>query len=225
MKLKDIEKSLKNEQGQIGVPDVLARAKKAPINRLLEGQTPLKAFNKSFASRLLWCATLLLVSVILCVAVYALLPKKSGTVCYGYVSIRIENADCIERYGLVVKDDASIALVVKENGNESDLPKIVAVASEDINYAIKEFYTAKQGDKVSICVFFDKTEYTRALVESVSVALDSCLLEIGVQNGVSVKNADNNAKVELVEFIGGGVGSTQSIGEIVDAYYVKFMGA
>ena len=54
MKLKDIEKGLKSEQNSQQVPDVLQRAKKAPINRLLDGQTPLKAFDKQTAVRLLW---------------------------------------------------------------------------------------------------------------------------------------------------------------------------
>ena len=44
MKLKDIEKSLKKEHDGAKVPDVMRRAQKAPINRLLDGQRPLKAY-------------------------------------------------------------------------------------------------------------------------------------------------------------------------------------
>lgn len=53
MKLKDIEKNLKKEQDCKSVPDVYARASKAPLNKLLTGETPARAFQKQVVMNLL----------------------------------------------------------------------------------------------------------------------------------------------------------------------------
>lgn len=53
MKLRDIEKKLRREQESKTVPEVYARASKAPLNKLLSGETPARAFQKQLVMRLL----------------------------------------------------------------------------------------------------------------------------------------------------------------------------
>lgn len=218
MKLKDIEKRLKNEQGKMGVPDVLARAKRAPINRLLDGQAPLRAFNKPLATRLLWCAMLLLIAIVLCMAVYLIMPKASPTVEYGYASLVIDRDGEQSRYGLVIKDDTSVVLVVNESAGEH----VVSTSAKELNSAIKELYDAKSTDKVELCVFFDSAAASNEVGSALVYALDSCLAGAGSTAKTVVVKAEGERKQQWAMLIGGTASSSDSVAELVDLYLEKY---
>ena len=78
MKIRDIKNNLKNEHDEKSVPDVFSRAKKAPINRLLTGEEPLRAFDKTTAVRLLWIALALL---LVCALAFSALAFACSSVC------------------------------------------------------------------------------------------------------------------------------------------------
>lgn len=76
MKLSDIEQNIKKEGGEIKVPDVLNKVKRAPINKLLSDKTPAQAFKKRTATLIL-ILTLLILAV-LSISLFAMLNKPAS---------------------------------------------------------------------------------------------------------------------------------------------------
>lgn len=213
MKLKDIEKGLKSEQNSQQVPDVLQRAKKAPINRLLDGQTPLKAFDKQTAVRLLWCAMLLLVTAVFAIGAIALIPKgEREQVELCYVNIRIESEGEITTYGMVVEDCETVAVFVLEKQNTEVVARDMQKKGEYIENAINDVYQAKSGDKVSICVLCDND----------AGVLSTLVTSVFEGKGIDVKStADTSqARADLKAFVGNA--DANDIDTLIDEYLAKF---
>lgn len=225
MKLKDIEKSLKNEQKQMGVPDVLARSKKAPINRLLDGQTPLRAFNKPLASRLLWCAMILLVTTILCFAVFMLLPQKSQGVNYGYMSVTIESGSDIDRYGIVADDDLQVAIVVHETLNGEENYWVVNIESNSLESAINELYIAKSIDKVRVCAYYSSNKSAQSAIDIAQNAFDELYEIEAAEDALTTSFGSEEDKAIWVESIGETASADMSASELAVAYLDKFLQA
>lgn len=225
MKLKDIEKSLKNEQKQMGVPDVLARSKKAPINRLLDGQTPLRAFNKPLASRLLWCAMILLVTTILCFAVFMLLPRKSQGVNYGYMSVTIESGSDIDRYGIVADDDLQVAIVVHETLNGEKNYWVVNIDSNSLENAINELYVAKSIDKVRVCAYYSSNKSAQSAIDIAQNAFDELYEVEDAEDILTTSFGSEEDKAIWVESIGEAASADMSVKELAVAYLDKFLQA
>lgn len=225
MKLKDIEKSLKNEQKQMGVPDVLARSKKAPINRLLDGQTPLRAFNKPLASRLLWCAMMLLVATILCLASFMLIPQKTQSVNYGYMSVTIQSGSDVDRYGIVTDDELRVAIVVHERSNEEKKQQVIGITSNSLESAINGLYTAKTPDKVQICVYYDSNKTAQSAIDVAKNVFDELFEGEDVQELFKTSFGSEEDKAIWIESIGGSVNTDMSANELAVAYLDKFLQA
>lgn len=225
MKLKDIEKSLKNEQKQMGVPDVLARSKKAPINRLLDGQTPLRAFNKPLASRLLWCAMILLVTTILCFAVFMLLPQKSQGVNYGYMSVTIESGSDIDRYGIVADDDLQVAIVVHEMLNGEKNYWVVNIESNSLENAINELYVAKSINKVRVCAYYSTNKSAQSAIDIAQNTFDELYEIEAAEDTLTTSFGSEEDKAIWVESIGETASADMSVNELAVAYLDKFLQA
>lgn len=225
MKLKDIEKSLKNEQKQMGVPDVLARSKKAPINRLLDGQTPLKAFNKPFASGLLWCAMILLVAIILCFAVYMLMPRNETSSTCGYMSVTIESGESTDRYGLVADEDLSVLIVVHESGDTQGLPSVVQISNNTLEFALTELYANKSANKVCVCAHYSSNTHAQNAVEVARDTFKNMFAKTDIEEMFEERIATEDDKSTLLEIVGSGVSEDMSVDEIVEVYLDKFMQA
>lgn len=213
MKLKDIEKGLKNEQNSQKVPDVLQRAKKAPINRLLDGQTPLKAFDKQTAVRLLWCVMLLLVTAVLAIGAIALMPKgEREQVELCYVNIRIESEGEITTYGMVVEDCETVAVFVLEKQNAEVVARDLQKKGDSVENAINDVYQAKSGDKVSICVLCDGD----------ASILSTLVASVFEGDGIDVKTTVNTsqARADLKAFVGNV--EANDIDTLIDEYLAKF---
>lgn len=223
MKLKDIEKSLKNEQKQMGVPDVLARSKKAPINRLLDGQTPLRAFNKPLASRLLWCALILLVTMIVCFAVYMLLPRQTQNVSYGYMSVTIETDGSVDRYGIVTDSDLNVEIVVHESEGDSKILQVVSVANNSLESAIKELYRAKSVDKVCVCAFYPSNTSTQNAVDIAKYIFDELYDVADKDESFEAKFLDAQDKAIWIDNAQDVLNANMSIDELAEAYLNKFL--
>ncbi len=153
MKLKDIEKSLKKEHDGAKVPDVMRRAQKAPINRLLDGQRPLKAFDKQTAVRVLWIVMALAVTALLCFGALGIMGNGGGDkVPCAYVRVSVENGGEITEYGIVIEGVQNVALFVLEKSGSTSPMKDLQKGGNSLQNAINDVYQCKSGDKVSICV-------------------------------------------------------------------------
>lgn len=153
MKLKDIEKSLKREHDGTQVPDVMKRAQKAPINKLLDGQRPLRAFDKQTAVRVLWIVMALAVTALLCFGALGIMGNGGGDkVSCAYVRVNVENGGEITEYGIVIDGVENVALFVLEKRNGVLIMQDENKSGYFVKNAINEVYQVKNGDKVSICV-------------------------------------------------------------------------
>ncbi len=212
MKIKDIEGKLKKEQNSQEIPDVLQRAKKAPINRLLDGQTPLKAFDKQTAVRLLWCAMLLLVTVVLAIGTIALIPSDSkDKVELAYVNVEVESGDENFTYGIVVENGKTVAALVLEEKNGVAVCQNLQKNGFLVENAIKDVYRANGGDKVVFCVIGgENAPYLSGIVK-----------DVFSQDGVSVDEQSNTA--ETLAKLKASVGETSNdLDKILNAYLEKY---
>ncbi len=218
MKIKDIKNNLKNEHEEKSVPDVFSRAKQAPINRLLTGEEPLHAFDKTTAIRLLWIALALLLVCALAFSALALMQDNKPAHTQSYVRLSVERGGEIIVYGFVISDETVTVCILERNGEDTPFSN-VGKQGEDVKNAITEVYQVKNGDKVQVCVIGD--------VNSASSKLASALV-LSVRN--SVRNGDdvdvsclvNDASVkgELISLLS--LGQDSDADEIAKAYFEKF---
>lgn len=210
MRLKDIEGQLKNEHNSQTVPDVLQRAKKAPINKLLDGQTPLKAFDKHTAVRLLWCVMLLLVTAVLATFAIAMIPdgaRDEVAVCY--VNVKVEsNGETIE-YGIVVENYETVSVFVKERQNQIVIAQNLQKRGYSLDSAILDVYEQKEGDRITICVLGKDVPAGFANV------VKDAFLPLDAKTSVN----DSTVIFELKDFLGS---DKTDVGSLIDEYVTKF---
>lgn len=139
MKLKDIESKIKAEQDSVKVPDMLSRVKKAPLNKLLSGETPAQAFKKELAVRLLVTATVLLIVAVFCFAAMLLFENGGEASPRCYISLRIQRGDATESYSVISSGDISSAVCIND-----------ATGERASFRAISALYALESTDKVSI---------------------------------------------------------------------------
>lgn len=218
MKIKDIKNNLKNEHEEKSVPDVFSRAKQAPINRLLTGEEPLHAFDKTAAIRLLWIALALLLVCALAFSALALMQDNKPAHTQSYVRLSVERGDEIIVYGFVISDETVTVCILERNGEDTPFSN-VGKQGEDVKNAITEVYQVKNGDKVQVCVIGD--------VNSASSKLASALVSSvrnSVRNGddvdVSCLVNDASVKGELISLLS--LGQDSDADEIAKAYFEKF---
>ncbi len=210
MRLKDIEGKLKSEHNSQTVPDVLQRAKKAPINRLLDGQTPLKAFDKHTAVRLLWCVMLLLVTAVLATFAIAMIPdgaKDEVAVCY--VNVKVESNGETVVYGIVVEKYETVSVFVEERQNQTVIAQNLQKRGYSLESAINDVYEQKEGDRITICV----------LGNNVSADFANAVKEMF--SPLAANTSVNNSAVlfELKDFLGS---DKSDVGALIDEYVTKF---
>ena len=135
MKIRDIKNNLKNEHDEKSVPDVFSRAKKAPINRLLTGEEPLRAFDKATAVRLLWIALALLLVCALAFSALALMQDNKPAPSQSYVRLSVESEGKTIVYGFVISDESVIVCTLERDGEDTPFSN-VGKQGENIKYAI-----------------------------------------------------------------------------------------
>lgn len=213
MRIKDIEKSLKKEHDSSSVPDVLKRAQKAPINRLLDGQRPLRAFDKNTAVRVLWTVLALALAALICLGTLGIMGDGDRAALYcNYLHVRVENGDESTEFGIVVGEDNGVVVCVKEKENGVFVGQNLNKGGYIIQNAIDDVYRPNTGDKVYVCAVGrgDLTELAQLVGEIIDDA-DNTVVVLS-QNDASVL-------ASLKE-------STQSdshdAGELVDAYLARY---
>lgn len=181
MKLKDIKKNLKSEQDANRVPDVYASAKKAPLNKLLEGETPARAFQKSLAIRLLITVLLLFAAVGICLG--ALWVASSDNTEMFEVRIVLVRESGNMSYLIYMKDSLDIAGVRIEmtDGEASSNAAVKPCAH------ISDFIQPKNDDKVSISVISadvnDAARIVNAVIRELEAAYGNLQFEVVSVNG------------------------------------------
>lgn len=213
MKLKDIEKSLKREHDGTQVPDVMKRAQKAPINKLLDGQRPLRAFDKQTAVRVLWIVMALAVTALLCFGAMGIMGSgEKETVSCSYVRVTIESAGEITEYGIVADGTENVALFVLEKRNGVTVMQNENKSGYSVKNAISEVYNAKQDDKVSICVTGKNT----------NSILEQDLKDAFSANGNEVEMLSANDSTVLSSLETYAQTSEKDIDAIINAYLEKY---
>lgn len=210
MRLKDIEGKLKSEHNSQTVPDVLQRAKKAPINKLLDGQTPLKAFDKHTAVRLLWCVMLLLVTAVLATFAIAMIPdgaKDEVVVCY--VNVKVESGGETVVYGIVVENYETVSVFVKEKQNQTVIAQNLQKRGYSLESAINDVYEQKEGDRITICV----------LGNEVSADFATVVKDMFSPLAANTSVNDSSVLFELKDFLGSDKTDVRSL---IDEYVTKF---
>ncbi len=193
MKLKDITEKLKKEHGDVRVPDVLERARKAPVNKLLTGETPVQAFRKSMAIRLLTMVLILLLAVAITLSAMWLTDEaRAAKGCYVRIEI-IRSVGGSERYAITAKGLIADGYFIEDVHNE------VAPKKLDIS-SISELYEAKSGDKVRIYVACDDQELRRQWGATATSELGA--LYMGEVSLDEIKSSDSSSvKFWLASYI------------------------
>lgn len=210
MRIKDIEGKLKSENNSQTVPDVLQRAKKAPINKLLDGQTPLKAFDKHTAVRLLWCVMLLLVTAVLATFAIAMIPDGANdevSVCY--VNVKTESNGETVVYGIVVENYETVSVFVKERQNQTVIAQNLQKRGYSLKSAINDVYKQKEGDRITICV----------LGKDVSADFANVVKDMFSPYAVNTSVNDSAVIFELKEFL---CSDKTDVRSLIDEYVTKF---
>lgn len=167
MNFKDIKKSLKEEHSSSAVPDVLSRAKKAPINKLLSGQTPLKAFDKALVVRVLWVAMLVLLVGVIAFFALAILPSSSQNTTLAYVKIEVQSEDETCVFGFITSGDNVLACVLEERDGAIIKDKLVPNKTS-VQSAIIDVYDYNLANKVLVSVICTNKDDARDLANSIA---------------------------------------------------------
>ncbi len=176
MKLKDIEKKLKNENSEVKVPDVCDRAQKAPINRLL---SPVRhVFEKKLAIKILGvCFILLIMAIFTGITMWALPNSESSAV---YLNVSYTKDGIIIQEGYVVRGEDIIFGCVESVDGQYEYTRLSIDTSDICQLMIERFEdSGVNGIDLSI-ISSDNSERDR-----VFKAVDSTLKSIG---GINVFN-------------------------------------
>ena len=193
MKIKDIEKNLKKESEKVVVPDVYARVKRAPINRLLSD--PVHAFQRKMVNRMLFIAFAIVIVTVLALSAIWLMPSKAGEEEYGYVRVSVGTQ---EAYGFVVNKAGTVRASITEKSEGSDvLTRNTAVVDKLISEAITELYLPKSSDEVVVSAQFDNYNTANAIAVQVVGAIDTK----GEPAHIETLICDLETKVGLVDYL------------------------
>ncbi len=220
MRVKDIEQRLKKEHEQSRVPDVLARAKQTPINRLKDGQLPLKAFNRRDTVLVLWLAMLLLIVIVFALGTVLLIPSANASVEYDYVRVRIASDGNEKTYGVVLADMSDVVLLVLEKENSSSVMTLCSVGEKDVKLSISAVYLPKSNDKISVIAFGDDSQASLS-ASVVADALRAIIAVDVVDASVSIKTSDAS-ELDSWRSVIDGATDTDSVDELIAKYLSAF---
>lgn len=198
MKIKDIKDQLRQEHDEVKVPDMLTRVKRAPLNKLLSGETPAQAFQKKLAVRLLVTATVLLLAAVVAFMAMLLSPQGSEASPYCCVFVKVEQEDSAAlEYALVLGGDGSAHLCLELSGEER----------QRMDYSsIYTLYTLKATDKASIATICSNHELASQHAQMLYGDLNSSYVALGASGRVTRTVNSNQAKEQLktlVQNLGG----------------------
>ena len=193
MKFKDIEKNLKKESEQVKVPDVYARVKRAPINRLLSD--PVHAFQRKMVMRMLFIAFAIVVVAVLGLSAIWLMPKTASEEEFGYVRLTVNDS---EIYGFVVNKEGVVSASITEMAGGADaFVKNSACIGKSVAEAVKDLYVASPEDRVVVSAHFDNYNTANMIAVQVVGAVETQ----GTSATVQTLICDVETKTKLVEYL------------------------
>ncbi len=219
MNVKDIKKSLKEEHSNKDVPDVLSRAKRAPINKLLMGQTPLRAFDKAHAVRLLWIVTAILLVAVPAVFAFIFLPFGKIAAIESYVRIEIEDEGGTDVIGIVF-GNGTVVTCLAEQWQSTPVEQNLNKDGESAESAIKDVYLPKNNDKVRVWVFCKDEEVAVDMAQSIKNIIEQCADGIA-DIDVSATANDKAMLATWAEYCG--CSGEESVDVIIDRYLLKVL--
>ncbi len=215
MRLKDIEKKLKREQESKTVPEVYARASRAPLNKLLSGETPARAFQKQLVIRLLVIVLALFLVAAIGLSAMWLAPSNGGSTpdCYACITVSGDGGEL--RIGLILR---SVTAVEEVTSGKLNTKPIVSHSSQ-----IKDFIKPNKGDKVRVSLISNAsaalTDGMRFIVNELEYIYSGAEFDM-------ITDANNaQTKTEVVEYItacGGRIEVGASADEIIKTYAALF---
>ncbi len=219
MRLKDIEKKLRREQESKTVPEVYARASRAPLNKLLSGETPARAFQKQLVMRLLVIVLALFLVAAIGLSAMWLAPSNGGSTpdCYACITVSGEGGEL--RIGLILRSGRNIVTAVEEvSSGKLNTKPIVSHSSQ-----IKDFIKPNKGDKVRVSLISNAsaalTEGMRFIVNELEYIYSGAEFDM-------ITDANNaQTKTGVVEYItacGGRIEVGASADEIIKTYAALF---
>lgn len=213
MKFRDIEKKLRREQDGVNVPDVYARVSGAPLNKLLEGETPARAFRKKMATGLLALTLVLFLVLAIGLSAMWLSPDRGKTAPDCYASVSVENGGEITTVGVVFGGRNILVCVI-----EGEVP-IVSHSSQ-----ISDLIQPKSGDKVSIEIISTKNASVADIARIVAHEVETAYkgVDYTVSTSANLKTARDRVSA-YVSAHGGSVDEGAGAKEIVDAYSNLFL--
>ena len=170
MRLKDIEKKLKREQESKTVPEVYARASRAPLNKLLSGETPARAFQKQLVIRLLVIVLALFLVAAIGLSAMWLAPSNGGSTpdCYACITVSGDGGEL--RIGLILRSGRNIVTAVEEvTSGKLNTKPIVSHSSQ-----IKDFIKPNKGDKVRVSLISNASAALTDGMRFIEIGKASC---------------------------------------------------
>lgn len=193
MKIKDIEKNLKKESEQVPVPDVYARVKRAPINRLLSD--PVHAFQRKMVMRILMFAFVIAIVVVVAFAAIWLMPNTASEEEYGYVRVTVNEQ---EVYGFVVNKAGTVSASLTEMTAGADaLVRNSDLRGQSIAQAIEALYHVVLNDQVVVSAHFDNYNTASFIATKAVGAIEAQGVELHVES----KICDLETKEKLVGYM------------------------
>lgn len=218
MKLKDIEKNLKRENDVTSVPDVYARASKAPLNKLLTGETPARAFQKRLVMSLLIFVIFIFLTLAVGLSAIWLTPAKSPSSPNCYVAITVSREDGNERIGVLMNGEKSISCIVAE------MTAGVVNTEPNVSHSLRisEFISAQSGDKVSVGVISADRTLANGVVKTLREELNLAYGEKDFEVAYSINLP--STRDELASYLRqcGYQTETGGADELIKAYAVLF---
>lgn len=193
MKIKDIEKNLKKESESIKVPDVYARAKRAPINRLLSD--PVHAFQRKMVMRMLFIAFVIVIVAVVAMTAIWLTPNNSSVEEYGYVRITV-NDDFV--VGFVVNKAGTVsASITEKSAGAETLVRNSETIGKSLAEAIELLYHAVADDAVVVSSHFDNYNTASMIATRAVGAVETQ----GATVSITTLICDLETRVKLVEYL------------------------
>ncbi len=219
MRLKDIEKKLRREQESKTVPEVYARASRAPLNKLLSGETPARAFQKQLVMRLLVIVLALFLVAAIGLSAMWLAPSNGGSTpdCYACITVSGDGGEL--RIGLILRSGRNIVTAVEEvSSGKLNTKPIVSHSSQ-----IRDFIKPNKGDKVRVSLISNAsaalTDGMRFIVNELEYIYSGAEFDM-------ITDANNaQTKTGVVEYItacGGRIEVGASADEIIKTYAALF---
>ena len=193
MKIKDIEKNLKKESEQVVVPDVYARVKRAPINRLLSD--PVHAFQRKMFNRMLFIAFVIDIVTVIALSAIWLMPSKAGEEEFGYVRVSVGEEAV---FGFVVNKAGTVsASITEKSGGADALVRNDTVVGKSVGEAINALYSANPTDEVVVSAQFDNFNTASMIAVQVVGAIDTN----GSASKIETLICDTETKSALVDYL------------------------